>query len=140
MNLSSHFGELNWLAVTLAAVAAFLLGAVWYAKPIFGAKWMREIGLTEEAAAKSNMKMIFSSAFVLMFVSATALAMFLGSPTNWLLGLHAGATIGIFWVATAFGVTYLFEQRSMRLFFINAGFYVVLYSLMGMIIGALADV
>jgi hypothetical protein len=51
-------------------------------------------------------------------------------------GLHTGLLIGIFWVASAYGVTYLFEQRSLRLWLINAGYYVVLYAAMGSIIGA----
>jgi Protein of unknown function (DUF1761) len=32
-------GELNWLAVIVAAIAFFALGAVWYAPPVFGRAW-----------------------------------------------------------------------------------------------------
>ena len=34
-------------------------------------------------------------------------------------------------------VTYLFEQRTLRLWLINAGYYVALFTIMGTIIGAL---
>jgi len=50
--------------------------------------------------------------------------------------LHSGLLIGVFWVATAYGITYLFEQRSLRLFLINAGYNVVLFAIVGTIIGA----
>lgn len=37
-------GELNWLAVIVAAIAFFALGAVWYAPPVFGRAWQRAAG------------------------------------------------------------------------------------------------
>ena len=61
----------------------------------------------------------------------------LGEGTGWLDGLRTGLSIGLFWVATAYGVTYLFEQRTLRLWLINAGYYVALFAIMGTIVGAL---
>jgi len=37
----------NWLAVILATLAFFMLGAIWYG-PLFGEIWMVGTGLTEE--------------------------------------------------------------------------------------------
>jgi Protein of unknown function (DUF1761) len=42
-------------------------------------------------------------------------------------------------IATAYGITYFFEQRSLRLYLINAGHYVLMFATMGMIIGALTS-
>jgi len=136
MDIASHYADINWLAVLCATIVVFLLGAVWYSKALFGTKWMQEIGLTEESATHSNMPMVFGTTFALQFVAATALDLFLGPESTWLIGLHAGALIGTVWLATAYGVTYLFEQRSLRLFFLNAGYYIVLYSIAGTILGA----
>jgi len=72
----------------------------------------------------------------LQFIAATALATFIGTGGNWLSGLQSGAMIGLLWIAGAYGVTYLFEQRSIRLFLINAGYNVVLFSIMGTVLGA----
>ena len=60
----------------------------------------------------------------------------MGLSYSHLIGIMTGLS-GLFWVATAYGVTYLFEQRPFRLWLINAGYYVVLYALMGTIIGTL---
>ena len=136
MGIAGHLSTVNWLAVVIATAAAFLLGAVWYSRALFGLKWMQEIGLTEDSMKQGNMARTFGTTFVLQFIAATALAVFLGPNSNWLLGLHTGSLIGLLWIATAYGITYLFEQRTLRLFFINAGFYVVLYSIMGTILGA----
>jgi Protein of unknown function (DUF1761) len=135
MDILNHLGEVNWIAVVVATIAAFLLGGAWYSQKMFGTKWMQEIGLTEESIDQTHMARTFGTTFVLQFVAATALAVFLGSDSSWTSGLHSGALIGLLWIATAYGITYLFEQRSMRLFLINAGYYVVLFSIMGAILG-----
>lgn len=38
-------GELNWLAVIVAALAYFALGALWYAPPVMGKTWMAAGGV-----------------------------------------------------------------------------------------------
>ena len=38
------FDDLNWLAVIVAALVWFALGAVWYMPKTFGSAWMRSIG------------------------------------------------------------------------------------------------
>jgi len=66
-----------------------------------------------------------------------SLAFFLGSGSDWLIGLQVGVLVAVCWIATAYGITYFFEQRSLRLYLINAGYYLVLFATMGSIIGAL---
>ena len=138
MHLAQILASVDWLAVVAAAISAFILGGAWYSKALFGNAWMQEVGLTEEAVNSANMAKVFGTTFVLQVLAAIALSAFLGAGSNWLEGLHTGLWIGLFWVATAYGVTYLFEQRPLRLWLINAGYYVVLYALTGTIIGALA--
>jgi hypothetical protein len=38
-------GDLNWLAVIVAAIAFFVLGGIWYAQPVFGRTWQRAGGV-----------------------------------------------------------------------------------------------
>jgi len=52
------------------------------------------------------------------------------------MGATAGLMAGLFWVATAMGITYLFERKSLKLYLINAGYHVVTFTLMGLILGA----
>lgn len=136
MDLGIAIAGLNWLAVFLAAAVAFVIGAVWYSKKVFGNAWMMEVGLTEDAISRSNMMLTFGGTFALQFVAATALAFFLGSGSDWFIGLQAGLLVAVCWIATAYGITYFFEQRSLRLYLINAGYYLVLFAAMGAILGA----
>lgn len=135
MSFGHLFSGINWLAVIVATVSAFTLGGLWYSKALFGNCWMQEVGLTEEIIAKTKMKPVFAGTFLLQFIAATTLAKFLGTDSSWLIGLISGLLIGFCWVATAYGITYLFEQRSLRLFMINAGYFVVLFAITGTIIG-----
>ena len=126
--------ELNVLAVLAAAVATFVLGGLWYSPALFGKAWQREAGVTDEQMRTSNKAMIFGLAFVLSLVAALVFAMFLGPrpPVN--LGLGAGFAAGLCWVAASFGINYLFEQRSLRLWLINAGYHTLQFTIIGLIL------
>jgi len=137
MHLAELFSQVNWLAVAAAVIAAFVLGAAWYSKALFGNTWMQQVGLTEEAVQGANMVKVFGGTIVLQALAAIGLSVFLGPYATWMDGLHTGLWVGLLWTATAYGVTYLFEQRPFSLWLINAGYYVVLYAVMGTIIGAM---
>jgi Protein of unknown function (DUF1761) len=40
-------GDLNWLAVIVATLAYFFLGALWFAPPVFGSTWQKTGGYPE---------------------------------------------------------------------------------------------
>ena len=49
-------------------------------------------------------------------------------------GLGAGFAAGAFWVASSFGVNYLFERKSLKLFLINGGYHTLQFTLIGLIL------
>ena len=127
----------NYLAILVATVSTFLLGGLWYSPVLFGRAWMREIGVNPEAlAGKGNFGLIMGVSFVLELIMAFNLAAFIGAKASLTFGLFAGAAAGFGWVALSFGVTYLFERKSLCLFLINAGYHGVAFTLMGGILGA----
>lgn len=127
--------KLNYLAVIVAAAISFVVGGMWYSPVLFGGIWMRETGLTDDTLRRRKLGIVFGVSFVLSLVIAFNLAAFLAGPPNLLWGMTAGALAGVGWVATAMGITYLFELRSMRLFLVNAGYHAVTFILMGGILG-----
>jgi hypothetical protein len=127
--------NINFLAVLAAAVSAFVIGGVWYSPILFGTAWMRETGLSDEVLRKRSMGMVFGTSFVLSLIIAGNLAAFLSGPPDVKWGATAGALAGIGWVATAMGITYLFEAKSIKLFLIDAGYHAVTFIVMGAIIG-----
>jgi hypothetical protein len=127
--------NINWLAVLVAALSTFILGGLWYG-PLFGRAWMRASGMTEDRVNAGNKGLIFGLSFFLQFLAALVLDMFIGAEANLAFGTAAGAAVGIFWVATAFAVVYLFEQRSVAHWAVNAFYHIVSYTIMGAILGA----
>jgi hypothetical protein len=125
---------INWLAVIAAAVSSFILGGLWYG-PLFGKAWMRASGVTEEMTAKANMARTFGVSLVLQLVIAAVLAAFIGPEATFGFAVAAAAAAGLFWVAPAFGVVYLFEQRPFAHWAINAGYQILAFTLMGVILG-----
>lgn len=135
------FSAINWLAVIAAVLSAFAVGFAWYG-PLFSKAWMVEAGMTEEKIAQGNMARTFGFALLFQFVMAFCLAMFFfGNPdaadqVNAGTGAFYGFLTGFGWVAMAIGVNALFEQRSFRYIAINGGYWVVVFTLMGLILGA----
>ncbi|WP_155210405.1 DUF1761 domain-containing protein [Fulvivirga aurantia] len=125
--------SINWLAVVVATLSTFVLGAVWYG-PLFGKVWMAEHGYTEDDLKDANMAKIYGTAFVLEFIMAVNLAYFIQGVSAGE-GVFYGFVTGFGWVAMAIGVNYLFSRNSMRLWFIDAFYFVVSFTIMGVILG-----
>lgn len=125
--------EINYMAVVAAAVASFVLGGIWYSPLLFARAWQREAGVTEEQLKNANMGVIFGATFVLCLVASFVFGMFLGPRPSLPLGLGAGASAGLCWVASSFGINYLFERKSLKLFLINGGYHTLQFTLIGLI-------
>jgi hypothetical protein len=135
MDAAHTLSHLHWIAVIIAAIVGFPLGALWYG-PLFGRPWMAATGITKERAQQANMTRVYATTLLLNLVIATSLAMFIGPEATLLDGLFAGFMAGFTFVAAAFGITYLFEFRPIKLWLINAGYQVVVFCVMGAILGA----
>jgi hypothetical protein len=123
------------LPVLAAAVSAFVLGGLWYSPVLFGRAWQRLTGLTDEQLKAANPVRIFVPAFVLAAVAAWVFSMFLGPRPGLGMGLSAGASAGLCWVAASMGINDLFERRPLMLWLINAGYHTVAFTLFGAIYG-----
>lgn len=128
---------INWWAVLVAALSCFALGSIWYAPPVFGTAWIKESGVDMEKSKNANMVKLFGLAFLTGLVASANLAMFLNDPK---IGLQEGAMYGFFtgfgWVGMFLGMNYLYEQKSFKLWLINAGYSTVALTIMGIILGA----
>jgi len=80
------------------------------------------------------MALIFGLSFVLSFIAAFVFALFLGPRPPLALGLGAGFSAGLCWVAASFGINYLFERRSLKLFLINGGYHTLQFTVIGLIL------
>ena len=135
MDMQNAFQNLNWLAIIVAAVSAFILGGLWYSPLMFARRWMKETGITEESTKNTNMIKVFGLSFILALVASFFLAMFIGAGAGAAFGALAGFMAGAGWVFTFMGIIYLFEAKSMAHFLINSLYSVASLTIMGLIIG-----
>jgi hypothetical protein len=128
--------HINILAVIAAAVASWLVGALWYSPLLFVKPWRAELGIPPDAKADmGKMAPQMIGALVIALIQAGAFAFFLGRQPI-MMGAAYGLTAGLCWVATGFALNYMFEGRSLRLLLINGGFNVVTFILYGVILAA----
>ena len=125
----------EWLPSLVAALSAFILGGLWYSPILFGKAWQKEAGLSDERLKAANKGIIFGVSFILCLIAALAFSMVIGTEASFFMALHSGFGIGLAWVATSFGVNYLFELRSLKLWFINAGYHTAQFTIYGLVFG-----
>lgn len=133
--MNVDLGTLNYPAILLSAVSTFLVGGLWY-NALFAEVWARAAGMTAERMESGNAIVKFGGSFLFALVSAFVLAMFVGSGNGAAFGLIAGLLVAVGWVGPFLGIFYLFEQRSVAHFLVNAGYAFVSFAVMGLIIGA----
>ncbi|HEY4788898.1 MAG TPA: DUF1761 domain-containing protein [Bacteroidales bacterium] len=133
MNLTDLISNIHWLPVIVMTILSFALGALWHSKILFGKTWEKEIN-PSGTQRKFNIPLIFGGTAVVHFIALAALsAVVSGAGAG--NGLLAGFFISIVWIVPAMTGTYLFATRSLKLLAIDAGMYVVLFSVAGLIMG-----
>ncbi len=126
------------LAVIVAAVAHWLLGAAWFT--LFKNQWLVGIGKTSEQLAASGMPAWMPHAVTL--AANLVMACVLGwlilatGPQNVVRGMQMAAIVWAGLVASAFATEYVFEARSLQIFAINTGYPLVGLLIMGVVLGA----
>lgn len=129
------FENINIWAVLVAAVSAFVLGGLWYSPAGFLKTWLKEAGVDPKKEKKGHGVVIFGLAFILSLIAAYVFALFLGPRPEFNYAVGAGFGVGLCWVATSFGINYLFAGRSLKLFLIDGGYHTAQFTLYGMILG-----
>lgn len=129
--------NVDWIASIVAAIAAFVLGGLWYSPIMFAKAWQQDTGLSDEQLNAAGKARIFGLSFIFCLLAAITFSMFLGPDPAVPFGVGAGAVAGIFWVAGSFGVNYQFELKPLRLLLINGGYHAVQFTLYGLIFGLL---
>lgn len=128
---------INWLAVIAAALSTFILGGLWYSPVLFGKVWMKENHFSSENPPGRSLIRIFIYSFIWALVMSLDLAVYLNDQnTNAVWGAAAGFLAGFGWVAMSIFIIGLFERKSTRYMLINAGYMILSFVLMGLIIGA----
>ncbi|HKD71268.1 MAG TPA: DUF1761 domain-containing protein [Candidatus Acidoferrum sp.] len=126
----------NYLAVIVAAIAYWLLGAIWYGV-VFGEAWMALEHITAEQARSMNPVLPYVITLALNVLIAYALAQIcIWRNANTLgRGASVGVLLWIGFVGPVTFTTYMYEMRPKELYAINQFFPLAGFVLMGAILG-----
>jgi len=127
----------NYVAVFVAALAYWLLGALWFAV-LFSKPWMALEHVTPEQASGMNPIAPYVISFILNLVIAFVLAQLCAwrNASTAARGAALGILIWIGFVGPITYATYMYEMRPKELFAINEFYPLVGLCLMGAILGA----
>jgi hypothetical protein len=132
------FAGVNYIAVIIAALAGFGLGAVWYM--ILAKPWMHAVGKTEsELKAESPTQVVpFAIAIVALFVMAWMLAGLMGHLGQVSIrgGVITGFLVWLGFVITTMGVNHAFSGAPTKLTLIDGGYWLAVLLIQGAVIGA----
>lgn len=137
--------DLNFWAVLLCGVISMVVGGLWYG-PLLGKPWMREMGFDKlpveelERMKQKAMRIAYPQQFVLALVMAYVFAhiLLVFEADSVIMGLQ-----GAFWtwlgfiVPVKYGET-LWGNKSLKLFAIDAIYYLVLLSLFAVVLVKMA--
>ena len=134
------FSGVNYLAVVIAALAGFGVGAVWYMA--LGKAWLNAIGKTEaqikqdQGAAKA---LPFVIALIANFVMALMLAGLLGHLGDVTVkgGVISAFFVWLGFVITTMGVNHAFGGADPKLTMIDGGHWLAVLIVMGAVLGAM---
>ena len=127
--------QMNYWAILVAAAAAFGIGALWYSL-LFAKPWTAAIGKSPAELGNPAFALV-ANAFNLILTAFvfSVISHWYGEPTSWLTGLWIGFLVWGGFVFTTRFVGYLFEGQNLPLFLIDAAHFLVIYLVMGAIVG-----
>jgi hypothetical protein len=130
------FSNINWLAVLVAALAYFFLGALWYSF-LFRNAWIKSSGVkADDPNAKKGIAGIMVASFITIIITSIGLALFITriGSIGWMTGLKVGLIAGVCFCAMAICNSYLYEKRPLTLHLINSFYNIVGCVIAGIII------
>lgn len=134
--------EINYYAIAVCGIASMVLGFVWYG-PLFGKKWAEIIGATAlDAEKRKEMQKragpLYAVTFVLALFQAFVMAYYIAVvPSS--SGLDHGIWLWAGFVIPTVAAGAMWNNDSKKVswarFLIQAGYYLVLFVIFGLILG-----
>lgn len=126
--------QIDYPAVFMAACAYFVLGALWYTPKIFGRKWL-QMNYIKHDDKKTTSK-VMTIAFLSTLTAALILDYFIcfAHTVTVTGGMWIGIILSLSILALTVGVSFIFEERRVKLQFNDAGYHLIGFMAMGFIL------
>ena len=128
----------NLIAVLVSAVISMIVGSFWYSV-LFGKTWMKLSGITEKQIKEAKKKGMTKS-YVIMFISLLVMFYILGifieysGASTAVQGSMIGFLIWLGFLATTMLSSVLWDNKPVKLYWINTLHYLVVLVIAGAIL------
>jgi hypothetical protein len=138
-----NFGGVNYLAIFIAGLVGWIVGAVWYG--VLGKAWLAALGRSREDMAQNRGTPAFYVPFILALAANEVMAWVLAGVMGHLgvgavtlrNGVISGAFVWLGFVITTMVVNNAFAMRKAKLTVIDGGHWLAVLIVMGSVIGAM---
>ena len=126
------------MSILAAGVSNVILGFVWYHPRVFGGTWMRFLNFTPEQVERGKKYMLArtSLAFLASVIAAYVMQL-IGTAVgvyDWVGAVRLGVLCWLGFTAPAMLGYVLWEQKPLRYYFIVAGYWLVAFVVMALIL------
>lgn len=130
----NFLSDLNYPAILVAAVAYFVIGAIWYSPILFGKKWQALVGMPEDAAKGMGGTMVLS--LLGMIVISLVMAIFVGHivPSDLVRGIKIALVGGIGFMVVPMWINSLYAKKPFSLLMIDSLYHLVSFVVMAIIL------
>jgi hypothetical protein len=127
--------SVNWFAIVVSIVINMVIGAVWFG--IFTNPWLDSIGKTRQEIQSSQSWRAYLVAILNSFLMAFVLANVIdwAGISSLFSGLLTGLLMWVGFTGFTFASNHAFEERSLKLWVVNSGSYLVGLLVIGAILG-----
>jgi len=125
---TSFFTEMNWLAVLVAAVLYFMLGALWYSKALFGNTWIKATGIDmNKPDAQKGMGGVMAFTFILVVITCIGLGILVHRLVleSLMSGIKLGLLTGICFTSVGICINHLYQSKPKILWLIDGGYHII---------------
>jgi uncharacterized protein DUF1761 len=126
--------HINYLAVVVAAVLNMAVGALWYSPLLFAKQWLAATGKKDMGNPGPGYAITTLGSLVMALILAYVAGQV--DATTFGAGVKIGLIAWAGFVATTYAANYVFEGRSLKLYAINTGYFLVTLVLMGGLLAA----
>lgn len=129
----------NYLAIVVAAVVAYAVGAAWHSPIGFGKYWMKLMGLNRDDMGKMPLtaKQAMILGFVVTLLVSYVLAVFMSLTYAFTVStaMELGFWLWLGFLAPTLANGWLWEGKSFKLFAFNAAYALVNIEIMALVLG-----
>lgn len=128
--------DLNYPAILVAAVAYFIIGAIWYSPMMFAKKWQGYVNMPADAAKGMGATMVMS--LIGMIVISFVMALFVTHvlPADIVRGIKIALVGGIGFMVMPMWINSLYAKKPFGLLVIDSLYHLISFVVMAIILTA----